>query len=154
MYISMNGTRMRILIIKTRVVVATNKNIHHGIARGLYYFDIPADRRPPGSRARQSILLPAQTAAVATGEWWDFYALNKPFDEATDTWSSLGGGDWDGSVYTQATLPKGNDWNQGVSGQLPPDAAGFDITVLLRDNLNKVRTNGIMQRLLTSTRNH
>ncbi|MDY6974386.1 MAG: hypothetical protein SV775_19035 [Thermodesulfobacteriota bacterium] len=28
---------------KTRILVATNMNIHHGIARGLFRFDIPGD---------------------------------------------------------------------------------------------------------------
>jgi len=133
---------------KTRVVVATNKNIHHGIARGLYYFDIPADLAAARIKSAAIYLASCTNCGGGNGGVVGFYALNKPFDEAADTWSSLEGGDWDNSIYTQATLPKGNDWNQGVSGQLPPDAKGFDITVLLRDNLNKVRTNGIMMRFV------
>jgi hypothetical protein len=133
---------------KTRVVVATNKNIHHGIARGLYYFDIPADLAAARIKSAAIYLSSCTSCGGGNGGVVGFYALNKPFDEAADTWSSLEGGDWDGSVYTQATLPKGNDWNQGVDGQIPPDGKGFDITALLRNNLDKVRTNGIMMRFV------
>jgi hypothetical protein len=133
---------------KTRVVVATNKNIHHGIARGLFHFDIPADLTAARVRSAAIYLASCTNCGGGNGGVVGFYALNKPFDEATDTWSSLEGGDWDGSVYTQATLPKGNDWNQGADGQLPPDGKGFDITALLKENLDKVRTNGIMMRFV------
>ena len=133
---------------KTRVVVATNHNIHHGIARGLFRFDIPADMAAARIKSAAIYLASCTNCGGGNGGVVGFYALNKPFDEGTDTWSSLEGGDWDNSIYTQATLPKGNDWNQGVSGQLPPDGKGFDITALLRDNLDKVRTNGIMMRFV------
>jgi hypothetical protein len=133
---------------KTRVVVATNKNIHHGIARGLYYFDIPADITAARIKSAAIYLASCSNCGGGNGGVVGFYALNKPFDEATDTWSSLEGGDWDAAVYTQATLPKGNDWNQGVDGQLPTAAKGFDITVLLQKNLDKARVNGIMMRFV------
>ena len=133
---------------KTRVVVATNKNIHHGIARGLYYFDIPADITAARIKSAAIYLSSCTNCGGGNGGVVGFYALNKPFDEAADTWSSLEGGDWDNSIYAQATLPKGNDWNQGVNGQLPPDGKGFDITALIKGNLDKVRTNGIMMRFV------
>ena len=133
---------------KTRVIVATNHNIHHGIARGLFYFTIPADITAARIKNAAIYLASCTNCGGGNGGVVGFYALNKPFDEETDTWSSLEGGDWDGSVYTQATLPEGNDWNQGVNNELPPNAKGFDITALLQGNLDKVRTNGIMMRFV------
>ena len=133
---------------KARVLVATNHNIHHGIARGLYYFDIPADLAAARIKSAAIYLASCASCGGGNGGVVGFYALNKPFDEGTDTWNSLAGGDWDNSIYTQATLPKGDDWNQGVDGQLPPGGRGFDITALLRRNLDKVRTNGIMMRFV------
>jgi len=133
---------------KTRLVVATNHNIHHGIARGLFYFTIPADITAAQIKSAAIYLANCTNCGGGNGGVVGFYALNKPFDETADTWSSLEGGDWDDAVYTQATLPKGNDWNQGVNNELPPNAKGFDITALLKGNLDKARANGIMMRFV------
>jgi len=43
-------------------------------------------------------------------------------------------------------LPEGNDWNEAVNGKPPADVAGFDVTELLKGNLDKVRDNGIIMR--------
>ena len=133
---------------KTRLVVATNKNIHHGIARALFRFDIPSDIEVAEIKSANIYLSACANCGGGNGGTVGFFALNKPFDEAADTWSSLEGGDWDDSVYSQAILPEGNSWNQAENGEPPPDVKGFNITPLLRDNLDKVRANGIMMRFL------
>jgi len=133
---------------KTRLVVATNKNIHHGIARALFRFDIPSDIEVAEIKSANIYLSACANCGGGNGGTVGFFALNKPFDEAADTWSSLEGGDWDDSVYSQAILPEGNSWNQAENGESPPDVKGFDITPLIQDNLDKVRANGIMMRFL------
>ncbi len=133
---------------KTRLMVATNKNIHHGISRSLFRFDIPANIEASQIKSAAIYLSPCSSCGGGNGGIAGFYALNKSFDEAADTWNSLAGGDGDDSVYSQTTIPKGNEWNQAVNGGPPADAKGFDITALLRGNLTKVKANGIMLRFL------
>ena len=133
---------------KTRLIVATNKNIHHGIARGLFRFDIPPDVEAADIKSASIYLSACANCGGGNGGTVGFFALNKPFDEASDTWSSLEGGDWDDSVYSEAILPAGNTWNQAENGEPPPNVKGFNITPLLRDNLDKVKANGIMMRFL------
>jgi len=133
---------------KTRLVVATNKNIHHGIARALFRFDISSDIEVADIKSAKIYLSACADCGGGNGGRVGFFALNEPFDEAADTWSSLEGGDWDDSVYSEATLPEGNSWNQAENGEPPPDVKGFDITPVLRDNFDKVRANGIMMRFL------
>jgi hypothetical protein len=133
---------------KTRLVVATNKNIHHGIARTLFRFEIPSDIEVTDIKSACIYLSACANCGGGNGGTVGFFALNKPFDEATETWSSLEGGDWDDSVYSEAVLPAGNSWNQAENGEPPSDVKGFNITPLLQDNLEKVRANGIMMRFL------
>ncbi|MDD3643824.1 MAG: FlgD immunoglobulin-like domain containing protein, partial [Candidatus Krumholzibacteria bacterium] len=62
--------------------------------------------------------------------------LNASFAENIDTWNTLGGGDYDGSVVSSGTLPA---W-----ASAPPCTASIDLTSVLRGNLDKVRDNGIL----------
>lgn len=131
---------------KTRVLLATNMNVHHGIARGLFRFDIPADL--DGSKIASATIYFSACSHCGGGNGGlvGFYALNEPFDEATDTWNTLAGGDWDSSVYSEAILPGENVWNQAEEGQPPDGVEGMDITTLLTKNLKKVKENGILIR--------
>jgi hypothetical protein len=131
---------------ENRILVATNKNIHHGIARALFLFTVPEDLTAADIKKAQIYLSGCSHCGGGNGGQVAFYALNKPFDEDADTWNSLGGGDWDAAVYSLAVLPEGSDWNEAVNGEPPADAFGFDVTTLLKGNLEKVRDNGIMMR--------
>lgn len=131
---------------KDRLTVATNKNIHHGIARALILFDIPSDVVAEDIKSAVIYLSGCSHCGGGNGGQIAFYALNKPFSEDNDTWNTLNGGDWDEAVYSEATLPGGNTWNQAVNGEPVPDAAGMDVTELLQGNLDKVRDTGIMVR--------
>ncbi|MDY6862849.1 MAG: DNRLRE domain-containing protein [Thermodesulfobacteriota bacterium] len=131
---------------KTRMLVATNTNLHHGISRSLFRFDIPDDLDASEIKRAAIYLSACSHCGGGNGGLVGFYALNEPFDEENDTWNTLDGGDWDNSVYSGAVLPEGNSWNQGVNGEPPTDVEAMDITALLTGNLEKARTNGIMMR--------
>jgi hypothetical protein len=131
---------------KDRILLATNTNTHHGIGRGLFLFDVPEELMPADIQRATVYLSGCSDCGGGKGGHAAFYALNAPFDEDTDTWNSLEGGNWDDSVYSRAVLPEGSDWNEAVNGEPPADAVGFDVTPLLKENLDKVRANGIMLR--------
>lgn len=133
---------------KDRLIVSTNMNIHHGIARALFLFNIPADVSPAAVQQADIYISACSHCGGADGGLVGFYALNAPFDEDTDTWNSLQGGGWDEAVHTEAVLPSGSDWNQAVDGEPPGDVVGLDVTALLQENLEKVRSNGIMMRFV------
>jgi hypothetical protein len=133
---------------RDRLTLATNKNIHHGIARVLLLFDIPNSIDSSEIRRAEIFLSGCSHCGGANGGLVGFFALEEPFDEDRDTWNSLEGVSWDTMVSTAAPLPDGASWNQAVDGQPPPNAAGMDVTQLLRENLEKVRRNGIMMRFL------
>jgi len=129
-----------------RIVVATNTNTHHGIARALFLFAVPEGLTAAEIKNAKVYLSGCSHCGGGKGGQVAFYALNATFDETTDTWNSLGGGNWDDMVYSRAVLPEGSDWNEAVNGEPPADAVGFDVTSLLKENLDKVRDNGIMMR--------
>lgn len=131
---------------KDRILLATNTNTHHGIGRGLFLFDVPEELTAGDIKRATIYLSGCSDCGGGKGGQAAFYALNEPFDEDADTWNSLGGGNWDDSVYSRAVIPEGSDWNEAVNGEPPADANGFDVTNLLKDNLEKVRDNGIMLR--------
>jgi len=131
---------------QSRILVATNTNTHHGIARGLFLFAVPEDLTAADIKSAKIYLSGCSHCGGGKGGQVAFYALNEPFDENTDTWSSLTGGNWDDTVYSRAVLPEGSDWNEAVDGEPPADAVRFDVTSLLKDNLAKVRDSGIMMR--------
>ena len=133
---------------QTRILLATNTNIHHGIGRGLFKFEIPAEVTPSAIKKATIYLSSCSHCSSGYSGLAGFYALNIPFDEVEDTWFSLDGGDWDESVHSEALLPEGHTWNQAVDGKAPADALGFDVTGLLQGNLDKVRENGIMMRFV------
>ena len=131
-----------------RIVVATNHNIHHGIARGLFLFDIPKDIKETDVRRAQICLSACHHCGGGDGGEIGFYALNAPFDETTDTWNSLQGGSWDNDTVSKAELPGGTDWNTAVNGEPPQNVKCLDVTELMKGNLDKVRDNGIMMRFM------
>jgi len=133
---------------KDRLTVATNKNIHHGIARVLLLFDIPGDLEAADIKSAEIYLSGCYHCGGGNGGDIGFFALNSPFGEDNDTWNTLHGGDWDESVYAEALLPAGSTWNTAENGQISSDAEGMETTGLLQDNLEKVRSNGIMMRFL------
>ena len=129
-----------------RIVLATNKNTHHGISRGLFLFSIPDELVAGDIKTASVYFSGCSHCGGGKGGLVGFYALNEPFDETTDTWNSLSGGNWDDTIYSQAVLPEGSDWNEAIDGEPPPDVTGFDVTALIKGNLEKARTNGIMIR--------
>jgi len=131
-----------------RIILATNHNIHHGIARGLFLFDIPEDFKETDVRRAEICLSPCHHCGGGTGGEVGFYALTAPFNETNDTWNSLQGGSWDTAAFSQAELPGGTAWNTAVNGEPPSDVKCLDVTGLVKDNLEKVRTNGIMMRFM------
>jgi hypothetical protein len=133
---------------KDRLIVATNKNIHHGIARTLLFFDIPDNMTAADVKSAAVYLSPCAHCGGGNGGQIGFYALNQPFAEDNDTWNTLAGGSWDESAYAEAPLPSGIDWNPAIDGQPAADAQGMDVTELLTSNLDKVRQNGIMMRFV------
>lgn len=133
---------------KDRLIVATNKNIHHGIARTLLFFDIPDNMTAADVKSAAVYLSPCAHCGGGNGGQIGFYALNQPFAEDNDTWNTLAGGSWDELAYAEAQLPSGIDWNRAVEGQPAADAQGMDVTELLMGNLDKVRQNGIMMRFV------
>jgi hypothetical protein len=134
---------------KTRLLVATNGENHHGIARSLLRFDIPTELEAGSIGSASIYFSPCASCGGGNGGWVGFYALNQSFDEVTVTWNTFPvDGSWDDSVFATAVLPGGTDWNQAVNGEPPPDAQGINLTALLKGNLEKVRQNGIMMRFL------
>ncbi len=131
-----------------RVVLATNHNIHHGIARGLFLFNIPEDLEEADVRRAEICLSACHHCGGGDGGGVGFYALNAPFNEAADTWNSLQGGSWDNATVSQAELPEGTDWNTAVNGEPPRDVKCMDVTELMKGNLEKARDNGIMMRFM------
>jgi hypothetical protein len=131
-----------------RVVLATNHNIHHGIARGLFLFDIPQDLEETDVRRASICLSPCHHCGGGNGGEVGFYALKAPFDEIADTWNSLQGGSWDNGTFSQAELPGGTDWNTAVNGEPPRDVKCLDVTELMKGNLGMARDNGIMMRFM------
>ncbi len=131
-----------------RVVVATNHNIHHGISRGLFLFDIPKDLEQTDVRRAEICLSACHHCGGGDGGEIGFCALNEPFDETTDTWNSLQGGSWDNATVSRAELPESNDWNTAVNGEPPRDVKCLDVTELMKGNLEKARDNGIMMRFM------
>lgn len=129
---------------KDRILVATNTNTHHGIGRGLFHFDVPEELMAGDIKRAAIYLSGCSDCGGGKGGNIAFYALNEPFNEDTDTWNSITGGNWDDTVYSRAELPEGSDWNEAVNGEPPVNATGFDVTPLLKENLDKVRGNGIM----------
>jgi len=125
----------------TRILLATYRPTK-GISRGLFLFDIPETLTAADVQEAQIFLSGCSPSHCGSGFSGvvGFYALNIPFIENGQfgsTWYSLDGGDWDDSVPTEATLPADTGWTQG-----------FDITLLLQNNLGKVRENGIMMRFV------
>ncbi|MEW6439562.1 MAG: metallophosphoesterase [bacterium] len=133
---------------ETRILLATNKNVHHGISRGLYAFDIPETLAPSDVKKAAIYYSGCSHCQGGYSGRVGFYALNIGFDEATSTWYSLDGGDWDDAVHAEAVLPEGSTWNEAVNRQPPPDLQGFDVTPLLQNNLEKVRKYGLMMRFV------
>ena len=131
-----------------RLILATNHNIHHGIARGLFLFDIPKDLVQTDVRRAQICLSACHHCGGGDGGEVGFYALNAPFHETTDTWNSLQGGSWDNDTFSKAELPGGTDWNTAVNGEPPPEVKCLDVTELMKGNLEKARDNGIMMRFI------
>jgi len=134
---------------KDRLLVATNGENHHGIARALLRFDIPAELAAGTIKSAFVYFSPCADCGGGNGGWIGFYALNQSFDEATVTWNTFPiDGSWDASIFSTALLPGGIDWNQAINGEPPPNVQGMDVTTLLKGNLDKIRQNGIMVRFL------
>ncbi len=134
---------------ETRFLLATNKNVHHGIARGLLKFSIPESLTP--SEIKKAEIFFSGCSHCNTGGLGGlvgFYAMDDIFSESLATWNDNGGGVWDDSVHSEAMLPEGKTWNEAVNGAPAPDVQGFDITALLQAKLEKVRTKGIVMRFV------
>jgi hypothetical protein len=119
---------------RTRILVSWHNSSL--AARGLMQFDIPQEIE--ASRIASATLHVSRNSTGGSGVDIDVdvFALNAPFDESTDTWDTLAGGDFDPAVYSSGTLPA---WSCP-----PPCTASLDLTVLLQGNLDKARHNGIL----------
>lgn len=118
---------------KLRVLVSYHAT--KGSARGLLQFDIPETLA--GFQITSAIMHVSRNSTAGGGAAIDVdvFALNAPFNELTDTWDSLGGGNYDTSVVSSGTLPAWVTY---------PESASIDLTTLLQGNLDKVRDNGIL----------
>jgi hypothetical protein len=119
---------------RTRVLVSWHAT--YLAARGLWQFDIPQEIEASQIISATLHVSRNSTAGSGTDIDVDVFALNAPFDEETDTWNTLGGGDYDSNVVSSGTLPS---WSCP-----PPCTASLDLTALLKGNLEKVRTFGIL----------
>ena len=122
---------------KTRLIVSYHPT--KGLARSLLKFAIPDDIED--SQIQSAVLhlsSSAHTGGSSVVVNISCYALNAPFNEATDTWNSLNGGNYDASIFSPGSLPAGNTWQTTI-----------DVTTLLAGNLSKVRDNGILIKLAT-----
>lgn len=119
---------------RTRVLVSWHNS--YLAARGLWRFDIPPELE--GSQITSAVLVVSRNSTSGSGTAIDVdvFALNAAFNENTDTWNTLGGGDYDDSVVSSGTLPA---WASS-----PPCTASIDLTAVLRGNLDKVRDYGIL----------
>lgn len=118
---------------KVRALLATDTIHHYGIARGLFKFEIPDSVNASSIQsAALNLSGSIHTGGGAGGDVF-LYALNTSFDEDTDTWNTLAGGDYDTCVGSGGTLPGTNDWETAI-----------DVTTLLTGNLDKVRDNGMV----------
>jgi len=134
-----------------RLLLATNNNVHHGIARALLKFDIPGSLTP--SQIKRARIFFSACSHCPTGGYGGlvgFYALDNTFSESLATWDANEDDTWDESEnsYSEAEIPSGNGWNEAVNGEPPANVQGFDITELLQAKLDKVRTKGIMMRFV------
>lgn len=118
---------------KTRVLVSWHAT--KGIARGLLKFDIPSDIEASNIESAIMHVSKNSTAGAGVQITVSVYALNSFFGEATETWNTHSGGDYDTSVVSNGTLPS---WTTEIT------QATLDVTTLLAGNLNKVRNNGIL----------
>ena len=118
---------------KTRVLISWHST--HGTARGLWKFNIPCSLAATQIQSASLYL----SGSIHTGGGNAInvycYALNSAFNEGTDTWNSLSGGNYDTSVVSSGSLPAGNDWQTNIN-----------VTTLVKNNLNKVRNNGILMK--------
>ncbi len=119
---------------RTRVLVSWHAT--YLASRGLWRFDIPAELE--GSMITSAVMFVSRNSTSGSGVAIDVdvFALNAAFNESTDTWNTLGGGNYDGSVVSSGTLPA---W-----ASAPPCTASIDLTALLQGNLGKVRDYGIL----------
>ena len=124
---------------KTRVLVSWHPT--HGTAHGLWQFAIPGDIAAEDIDNATLYLSGSEHALTFNQFVVDCYGLNEPFDEESASWSSLGGGDYDGSVASSGTI------YQELNPAMTNWSAEIDVTGLLSGNLDKVRTNGMLLRL-------
>jgi len=121
---------------KTRILIAYHPG--KGIARGLVKFDIPEEIDAFRITAATLHLSSSYHTGGGNAISVRCYALNAPFREESDTWNTLNGGDFDSSVSSSGKLPSGNDWETSI-----------DLTVLAKQNLEKLRANGMLMGLQT-----
>jgi len=119
---------------RTRILISYHPS--KGIARGLFKFDIPEGIDAYEITAATLHLSGSYHTGGGDAIAVYCYALNAPFDEQTDTWNTLSGGDYDTSVASTGTIPAGSDWETSI-----------DVTLLVNGNLEKLRDNGMLMRL-------
>lgn len=119
---------------RTRILISYHPS--KGVARGLFKFDIAEEIEAFQITAATLYLSSSHHTGGGAAIDVKCYALNEPFNEGIDTWNSLSGGNFDGSVASAGSLPSGNDW-----------AASLDVTAIAIGNLEKLRVNGLLMRL-------
>ncbi len=119
---------------KTRILISRHPS--KGIARGLIKFDIPEEIDDSEIASATLYLSGSYHSGGGDAIQVSCYALNETFSEASDTWTTLSGGDYDDSTSSSGSLPSGADWE-----------TSFDVTTLATGNLEKLRDYGMLIRL-------
>ena len=122
---------------KTRIIISHHPT--HGIARGLFKFDVPEEIDSSEITSATLYLSGSYHTGGGDAISVNCYALDKPFDEASDTWNTFHAPTddyYDTDISSPGNLPSGNDWE-----------TSFDVTGLLAGKLEKLRNNGMLMRL-------
>jgi hypothetical protein len=121
---------------KTRLLISYHPT--KGIARGLLKFDIPSCITASQIQSANLYLSSSGHTGGGSAININIHALKASFNEATDTWNSLSGGNYDAGVFSSGSLPSGNAWKTTIN-----------VTTLLVGNLHKARNNGVLIKLTT-----
>ena len=122
---------------KTRIIISHHPT--YGIARGLFKFDVPEEIDSSEITSATLYLSGSYHTGGGDAISVNCYALDKPFNEASDTWNTFHTPTddyYDTDISSPGNLPSGNDWE-----------TSFDVTGLLAGKLEKLRNNGMLMRL-------
>jgi len=126
---------------KSRVLLSWHPT--YKAARGLWKFEIPEGIAGDSIESATFYLSGSVHALSLKSFDVDMFALDASFNEETICWDTLAGAGYDTSVSSTGHLP----------GTLNPEQtnwyAALDVTTLLVGNVDKVRDNGMLVKLIT-----